>query len=127
MNIWLHKKVIELVAANGGKVPADLLQEVISVRSLGRYPSALNGRLISAPIARATSMRSSRIACHRFRDRHFHAEAARLGSEDRRCPRAFGQFAVTGDLRLLAASDGKAQRIIARLRRGAGEGQVSEP
>lgn len=27
MNIWLHKKVIELVAANGGKVPADLLKK----------------------------------------------------------------------------------------------------
>jgi hypothetical protein len=26
MNIWLHTKVIELVAANGGKVPADLLK-----------------------------------------------------------------------------------------------------
>ncbi len=25
MNIWLHEKVIALVAANGGKVPADLL------------------------------------------------------------------------------------------------------
>lgn len=25
MNIWLHEKVITLVAANGGKVPADLL------------------------------------------------------------------------------------------------------
>jgi len=25
MNMWLHKKVIDLVAANGGKVPADLL------------------------------------------------------------------------------------------------------
>ena len=25
MNIWLHAKVIELVAANGGKVPGDLL------------------------------------------------------------------------------------------------------
>jgi hypothetical protein len=25
MNIWLHKKVIDLVAANGGKVPAELL------------------------------------------------------------------------------------------------------
>jgi 3-oxoacyl-ACP reductase-like protein len=25
MNIWLHKKVIDLVAANGGKVPGDLL------------------------------------------------------------------------------------------------------
>jgi Domain of unknown function (DUF3597) len=27
MNIWLHKKVIDLVAANGGKVPADLLKK----------------------------------------------------------------------------------------------------
>jgi hypothetical protein len=27
MNIWLHKKVIELVAANGGKVPGDLLKK----------------------------------------------------------------------------------------------------
>jgi hypothetical protein len=27
MNIWLHNKVIELVAANGGKVPADLLKK----------------------------------------------------------------------------------------------------
>jgi hypothetical protein len=27
MNIWLHKKVIERVAANGGKVPADLLKK----------------------------------------------------------------------------------------------------
>jgi Domain of unknown function (DUF3597) len=25
LNIWLHEKVIALVAANGGKVPADLL------------------------------------------------------------------------------------------------------
>ncbi len=25
MNVWLHKKVIDLVAANGGKVPSDLL------------------------------------------------------------------------------------------------------
>jgi 3-oxoacyl-ACP reductase-like protein len=25
MNVWLHKKVIDLVAANGGKVPGDLL------------------------------------------------------------------------------------------------------
>jgi hypothetical protein len=25
MNMWLHEKVIALVAANGGKVPADLL------------------------------------------------------------------------------------------------------
>jgi 3-oxoacyl-ACP reductase-like protein len=25
MNIWLHKQVISLVAANGGKVPGDLL------------------------------------------------------------------------------------------------------
>jgi hypothetical protein len=27
MNIWLHEKVIALVAANGGKVPADLLKK----------------------------------------------------------------------------------------------------
>ncbi|MDI9847887.1 DUF3597 domain-containing protein [Rhodoblastus sp. 17X3] len=27
MNIWLHDKVIALVAANGGKVPADLLKK----------------------------------------------------------------------------------------------------
>ncbi len=27
MNIWLHKKVIDLVAANGGKVPGDLLKK----------------------------------------------------------------------------------------------------
>ena len=27
MNIWLHQKVIALVAANGGKVPADLLKK----------------------------------------------------------------------------------------------------
>jgi len=27
MNIWLHKRVVELVAANGGKVPADLLKK----------------------------------------------------------------------------------------------------
>ena len=26
MNMWLHEKVIALVAANGGKVPADLLK-----------------------------------------------------------------------------------------------------
>lgn len=25
MNIWLHKEVIKKLAANGGKVPADLL------------------------------------------------------------------------------------------------------
>jgi hypothetical protein len=25
MNIWLHKEVIRLFAANGGKVPAELL------------------------------------------------------------------------------------------------------
>jgi hypothetical protein len=25
MNMWLHEKVIALVAANGGKVPGDLL------------------------------------------------------------------------------------------------------
>jgi hypothetical protein len=27
MNVWLHDKVIALVAANGGKVPADLLKK----------------------------------------------------------------------------------------------------
>jgi hypothetical protein len=27
MNMWLHEKVIALVAANGGKVPADLLKK----------------------------------------------------------------------------------------------------
>jgi hypothetical protein len=27
MNVWLHEKVIALVAANGGKVPADLLKK----------------------------------------------------------------------------------------------------
>jgi hypothetical protein len=27
MNMWLHDKVIALVAANGGKVPADLLKK----------------------------------------------------------------------------------------------------
>ena len=27
MNMWLHKQVIERVAANGGKVPADLLKK----------------------------------------------------------------------------------------------------
>lgn len=27
LNIWLHEKVIALVAANGGKVPADLLHK----------------------------------------------------------------------------------------------------
>jgi hypothetical protein len=27
MNIWLHEKVIALVAANGGKVPAELLKK----------------------------------------------------------------------------------------------------
>jgi hypothetical protein len=27
LNIWLHEKVIALVAANGGKVPADLLKK----------------------------------------------------------------------------------------------------
>lgn len=27
MNIWLHGKVIELLAANGGKLPADLLKK----------------------------------------------------------------------------------------------------
>lgn len=27
MNIWLHQKVIALVAANGGKVPADLVKK----------------------------------------------------------------------------------------------------
>jgi len=27
MNIWLHKQVIERVAANGGKVPADLMKK----------------------------------------------------------------------------------------------------
>lgn len=27
MNIWLHEKVIALVAANGGKLPADLLKK----------------------------------------------------------------------------------------------------
>ncbi len=27
MNIWLHEKVIALVAANGGKVPGDLLKK----------------------------------------------------------------------------------------------------
>jgi len=27
MNIWLHAKVIELLAANGGKLPADLLKK----------------------------------------------------------------------------------------------------
>ncbi len=27
MNMWLHDKVIALVAANGGKVPADLLNK----------------------------------------------------------------------------------------------------
>jgi hypothetical protein len=27
MNLWLHDKVIALVAANGGKVPADLLKK----------------------------------------------------------------------------------------------------
>ncbi len=27
MNVWLHEKVIALVAANGGKVPADILKK----------------------------------------------------------------------------------------------------
>ena len=27
MNVWLHEKVIALVAANGGKVPGDLLKK----------------------------------------------------------------------------------------------------
>ena len=63
---------------------------------------------------------------HRFGDRHFDPRAARLSVRIGAVQAPSRQGAMSGGLRLFAAPNGESQRIIARLRRGTGQGQVSK-